>query len=80
MNGAEREHDMENSKQVATLTPDQHERTALDVAYGQYAGHLAGDVRSVVEAAWALGGNAEDALCAVEAFCRVMREQFPPWQ
>ena len=71
---------MDELKQTATLTPDQHERAALDVAYGQYAGHLAGDVRSVVEAAWALGGNAADALCAVEAFCRVMREQFPPWQ
>ena len=67
-------------KQVPNLSAQDHERAAREVAYGQHAGHLAADVRAVVEAAWAAGGNAEDGLCAVEAYCRVMRAEFPPWR
>ena len=67
-------------RQVPNLSADRHDQVAREVAYGQHAGHLPGDVRATVEAAHAAGGNAEDALCAVEAFIRVMRAEFAPWR
>jgi hypothetical protein len=67
-------------KQSPELPASAHIEAARDVAYGQHAGHLAGDVRRVVETVWAAGGNAEDGLCAIEAYCKLMRAEFPPWR